>query len=590
VTPEPDDPAVLAVAMSVSDGEPIDLSDAGATARTLEDPALLRELQVLARIADVHRSPAQIPLEASQEDIPRRWGHLEIRSALGSGSFGTVYRAHDPRLQRDVALKIYKTRGLLDSHLTSLFAEGRLLARVRHPNVVVVLGVERHADEVGLWLELIDGRTLADEVCAGGPLGFREAVLVGQDICRALAAVHQAGLVHGDVKPQNVMRERGGRIVLMDFGIGRDLRRGPTAVDRVGGTPLYMAPEIFEGERASVASDIYSLGVLLFFLVTGSHPVLSDSRAGLEQSHREGRRRLLRDLRSDLPDPFVDVVDRACAPDPAQRYATAGALQAALSAVLSLSSETTSVSRSAAGSTRSMLRPGWMALAAAALLAVTAGGFVALRPWRPEPPAVVNAPTPPDGRAQTGLADPDQYQIRAVFHRKLPSGSEPLTAGARVAPGNALFLEIDATRPVHVYVVNQDERGESFLLFPLPGQAVANPLSAGKVHRLPGDFDWEVTSAGGREHFLLVASPEPLGALAAVFARLPTPQVGGPATRAAPLTQDEVGQLRGIGGLSPRTAQGPAGDLLRSAVALGSDRETVKGPWMRQFTLENPAR
>ena len=129
--------------------------------------------------------------------------------------------------------------------------------------------------------------------------------------------------------------------------------------------------------------------------------------------------------------------------------------------------------------------------------------------------------TGPRVTGRPALVDPAQYQIQAALRRVSATGLTALGAGARVAPGDRLFLEVTATKPVHVYVVNQDERGESYLLFPLPGQTVKNPLLAGAVHRLPGHIDWEVTSVGGREHFLIVASPDSLGPLESVFALLP---------------------------------------------------------------------
>ena len=583
----PDDSKYLDLATSLSDGGAVDWTILGDAAGE-PDQELLRELQLIARIADLHRSVGR-ELDAQQPGVRSHWGHLEIKEVLGSGSFGTVYRAHDPRLQRDVALKIYRGTVPDDRRLSSLFSEGRLLARVRHHNIVVVHGVEQHGDEVGLWLELVDGRTLANEVQTGGPIGFREAALIGQDLCRALAAVHQAGLIHRDVKPQNVMRERGGRIVLMDFGIGRDRQQATAAggLD-IGGTPLYMAPELFTGGGSTVASDIYALGVLLFYLVTGNHPVVAPTRAAVERAHLDGHRRLLRDLRPDLPDAFVDVVERACAPDPARRYSTAGQMQSALSSVISTSSEDLQVSSGAKATSSRRFPVAWLWVMAAALVAAVAAGFVLMQD-RSAPGAVPTAavnPAPPSGPTTTAAG---QYQIRAAFYRDLPSGPVPLPYGARIAPGDHLFADVSASVPVHVYIVNQDDRGESYLLFPLRGQSASNPLTPGTVHRLPGSVPWQVTSAGGREHFLIVASPEPLGALEAVFAKLPAPRAGAEVTSAAPLSREAIGQLRGIGGLAPKPSpQSPATELLRTAVVLGTEAESARGPWMRQFTLENP--
>ena len=127
-----------------------------------------------------------------------------------------------------------------------------MLARVRHPNVVTVYGVDRHDGVVGLWMEFVDGLTLARVVATRGALDPREAALVGIDLCRAVAAVHKAGLVHRDIKAHNVMREGSGRIVLMDFGAG-ELRTERSGAGSAAGTPLYLAPELFDGAPATIA-------------------------------------------------------------------------------------------------------------------------------------------------------------------------------------------------------------------------------------------------------------------------------------------------------------------------------------------------
>src|SRR5439155_25572190 len=133
--------------------------------------------------------------------------------------------------------------------------EGALLARVAHPNVVIVHGAERHDGRVGLWMELVRGRTLDQLRGEHGLFGEREATLIGLDLCRALAAVHAAGIVHRDIKTANVMREEGGRIVLMDFGMGLDIAQEGRVSGSLTGTPLYMAPELFRGGPATARSD-----------------------------------------------------------------------------------------------------------------------------------------------------------------------------------------------------------------------------------------------------------------------------------------------------------------------------------------------
>ncbi len=143
------------------------------------------------------------------------WGSLEIGAKLGSGTFGTVYRAWDRDLEREVALKLF--HGAQPDDGTTV-DEARHLARIRHPNIVSVFGADARDGRVGFWMELVTGRTLCQLHQDYGPSSAQEAILVGVDLCHALAAVHQTGFLHCDLKAQNVMREAGGRIVLMDFG------------------------------------------------------------------------------------------------------------------------------------------------------------------------------------------------------------------------------------------------------------------------------------------------------------------------------------------------------------------------------------
>jgi Tol biopolymer transport system component len=194
-----------------------------------------------------------------------------------------VFRAWDSRLERDVALKLLPISALPDAGAhDDLLAEARLLARVRHPNVVIVHGADHIGAFVGIWMELVRGRTLDDEVRQSGPLLVADVAAIATDLCGALQAVHEAGLIHGDIKAQNVVREEGGRIVLMDFGAGQ-LRSGVSPVG--AGTPLYAAPELFTGAPASPQSDLYSLGVLVYYLLRGEHPVRGASLSEIQAAH-----------------------------------------------------------------------------------------------------------------------------------------------------------------------------------------------------------------------------------------------------------------------------------------------------------------
>ena len=334
---------ILAAAEAIADGRPIDWAALDVNAADPAAQHVLDELRVLAALADVHRSPdptvllaaGDEPTMAVRDPTPRGgWGSFRLLEELGHGTFGTVYRARDPRLDREVALKLIAARAGSPDTASAVVYEGRLLAKLRHPNIVTVFGADIVDGVVGLWMELLRGRTLKEELASRGPLGAREAAVVGIDLAHALAAVHRAGLVHRDIKVQNVMREEGGRIVLMDFGAGRDLQSREDRPLSVAGTPMYMAPELLAGQPATPSSDLYSLGVLLYHLVTGEFPVEAQTMGELRAAHAAGRRRHLRDVRPDLPSAFIQAVESATAALPSARVSSAATLEHDLARVL----------------------------------------------------------------------------------------------------------------------------------------------------------------------------------------------------------------------------------------------------------------
>ncbi len=332
----------------VADRTPIDWDALESAVNSVDERRWLDCVKVLQDIAHFHFSTDDVidPLApgsdttgpgpaagAAATDRPAWWGRYRLDQKVGEGAFGCVYRAWDPELEREVAVKVLHKRVSEARLKEGLLREGRALARVRHPNVVSVLSVESHEDQIALCMEFVHGETLADGL-ARGPLSAREATLVCQDICRALAAVHLAGFVHRDVKARNVMREKAGRIVLMDFGAGQHASQlEGIGRNRVVGTPLYMAPEILDGEPASATSDVYSAGVLLYHLVTSEYPVEGQTLDEIRAAHMQGRRRLLSERRPELPVTFLQVVDKALAADPGRRYGSAALFLEALVAV-----------------------------------------------------------------------------------------------------------------------------------------------------------------------------------------------------------------------------------------------------------------
>jgi len=324
----------VSLAAAVLDGQAVDWAACESSASTDADRAFLMHLRAIAAIPPfaarlappLHDSllhPSKSPTRA--DDTPVHWGTLRVIEKVGRGSFGDVYRAWDTRLDREVALKLLRHR---DEHEgDTVIEEGRLLARVRHPNVATVYGAERIDGRTGLWMEFVHGETLEEELQRRGPLPAREVVQIGVTLCDALAAVHAAGLLHRDVKAQNVMRARDGRLVLMDFGAGHDPAEAEGSTPLVG-TPAYLAPEVLAGSPATVRSDVYGLGILLYHLATGSFPVRGPRAA--ESHETQARRDQRRKLSPPLSRRLAPVLQRATHPDATARYADAGALAEAL--------------------------------------------------------------------------------------------------------------------------------------------------------------------------------------------------------------------------------------------------------------------
>jgi serine/threonine-protein kinase len=382
--PDPVPDPLLDLAGAVLDGSPVDWK-AAEHASGPDGQALVRDLRLLAAVAGVHRAVELDP-------PPSQWGHLRLLESVGRGSSGEVVRAWDTRLDREVALKLLPSEPpderqrdavsaftLLRGDAESILREGRLLARVQHPNVVTIHGAAQVGGRVGLWMEFIHGYTLEQILQKDGVFAPADAIAIGIELCRAMTAVHDAGLVHRDIKAQNVMRDDNGRIVLMDFGTGREL--DADATNEVAGTPLYLAPEVFRREPATVRSDIYGLGVILYHLVSGAYPVRGSTVADLRAAHERGERAPLRVAAPAVRAPLARIIERAIDPSPERRFPAAAELGDAL-----------------AGLQRHERRKPWLYAAAAIGLMAAAGiGAWALRPRTApaETPIVFNVPPPP---------------------------------------------------------------------------------------------------------------------------------------------------------------------------------------------------
>lgn len=329
-----------AILEAVADGSRIDWIALEAAAMNDTHRRRLLHLSVVARVAALtqgnrplhEREPGGQRPPAVRQPV-KRWGHLLLLEKIAEGTYADVYRGRDVWLDAEVAVKLLRRRSAEDLPVVRLLTEARALARVRHQHVVAIHGANIQDGRAGLWMEFIHGRTLEELLLSHGPFDARDAVRIGLHVCGAVSAVHDAGLVHGDIKADNVMQEAGGRVVLTDFGAGQ--LAGRARLDRPrAGSPLYLAPEVLNGGQTSIFSDIYAVGVLLHRLVIESFPVNASSLDELRAAHGRGEYHDLRAARPDLPDPFVAVVTRALNAEPSARYPTARAMGEALGSTL----------------------------------------------------------------------------------------------------------------------------------------------------------------------------------------------------------------------------------------------------------------
>ena len=250
-------------------------------------------------------------------------GRYELRGLIGTGGMGAVYRAFDRRLEREVAIKALLPQLAGEGDLLTRFMrEARALAGIRHPNIVTLHDLLTLDEGVYLVLDLVPGHSLEEEIRRAGPMRWERCVDLGTQVCGGLAAIHAQDVIHRDIKPSNILVEPGGVYRVADFGLAR--LGGATQVTRTGagmGTPGYWAPEQAGGGPTDGRADLFSLGAVLYAAATGYPPLVSE---------RDGRASDPRRVVPELPDAAAEVVMRAMAPDPADRYASAMEMARAL--------------------------------------------------------------------------------------------------------------------------------------------------------------------------------------------------------------------------------------------------------------------
>src|SRR5499427_8099332 len=267
-----------------------------------------------------------------------RLGSYEILAPIGAGGMGEVYRARDPRLGREIAIKVLPETVAQDAERLARFErEARALAALNHPGIVTIFSIEESGDTRFLAMELVEGDSLDGFIGSGG-LALPQFFEIAAPLAEALSAAHERGIVHRDLKPGNVMVTREGRVKVLDFGLARveaadsnpDLTSTPTesrvtnltSEGQVFGTVAYMSPEQARGSKVDARSDVFSLGIVMYQMLTGEHPFHGATAVDLISSILRDRPASVTELRADVPPDLARVIRRCLEKEPRDRYQT----------------------------------------------------------------------------------------------------------------------------------------------------------------------------------------------------------------------------------------------------------------------------
>jgi serine/threonine-protein kinase len=267
-------------------------------------------------------------------DDPVAIGRFLIKGALGRGAMGTIYKAHDPDIDRPVAIKLIRA-DLLESadradFITRFRREAQAAGRCAHPNIVAIYDFALHQGNPFLAMEYVQGMTLSQARPADGRFAPEDAMFVVLQVLAALQAAHATGIVHRDIKPANIMLIGGTRVKVTDFGIARMDTSNLTQRDSIIGTPSYMSPEQCQGEPVDARSDIFSTGIVLYEMLAGCKPFAGSNATEVLAKLLRQPAPDVRKFNPSVPEALAAVLERSMAKSPADRYASAAEMSAAI--------------------------------------------------------------------------------------------------------------------------------------------------------------------------------------------------------------------------------------------------------------------
>ena len=360
---------------------------------------------------------------------------------LGQGGFAVVFRARDHALNRDVAVKVMDAAGAASPLLAERFVrEAQTIARLEHPNIVPIYEVGQPGDLLYIVMRCVDGPSLRQLLGANQRLSTGDAARVARAVADALAYAHSESIVHRDVKPDNILLDKRGHVLVTDFGIAKAAQAATaaqlTTEGMIIGTPQYMSPEQAAGDAVDGRSDIYSLGIVLYQMLTGAPPFDGESSAKIIAQQLTATPPDIRRARPDVTPELAAVLERTLAKDPADRYQTAGAVSRALVGALPTAARDRVQPR----------RRRLLSLALKSLVGLGAAGCLAVIAFVAGAVAVFWYVLSEPARVSTGAGVPDSLARALVARRILAPGDTVQLAFQPGDRGDSILFVVSQRR------------------------------------------------------------------------------------------------------------------------------------------------